>query len=125
MKRAFLISALTVVAATGWADAPSAPDAKTEAAADSTAAPAEQAATASETKTAPVATEADKKLAFKPPAGYKPQRVNGEQVWCAKQVILGSRFPQQVCHNEAELREMIRDRNSMQNDMDRRRPVIP
>lgn len=110
-----------MVAAMAWADEPSAPDAKTETAAETAAAkPAEQAAAASETKTALVATENDKKVAFKPPAGYKPKRINGEQVWCAKQVILGSRFPQQDCRNEAELREMIRSRESMRTDMESR-----
>jgi hypothetical protein len=118
VRTALLTSALMVVAAMAWADEPSAPDAKTEAAAASAAEkPAEQAAAASETRTASVVTENDRKIFFKPPAGYKPKRINGEQVWCAKQVILGSRFPKQDCRNEAELREMIRVKESMRDDM--------
>ena len=121
MRTALLTSALMVFAAIASADEPTPPDAKTEAAAEiSPAKPADDVAAASETKTAAVATESEKKVPFKPPAGYKPKRINGEQVWCAKQVILGSRFPRQDCRNEAELREMIRSRESMRDEMESR-----
>ena len=111
-----------VVAAVAWAEEPTAPPAKTEAAAAEAAPakPAEPAAAVIETATAANATEETKKLDFKPPAGYKPKRVNGEQVWCAKVVVLGSRFPQQDCRNEAELRELVRTRESMRDDMSSR-----
>jgi hypothetical protein len=116
MRTAF-VTALMIVAATAWADEPKAPDTKaTEATAQT---PAAQPAAASETATAAVA-PADKRVALKPPAGYKPKRINGEQVWCAKLVVLGSKFPKEDCRNEAELRELIRTRESMRTDMESR-----
>lgn len=118
MRTALLTSALLVVAAIAWADEPSAPDTKTEAAAETTSAKSADKVAANETTTASIATE-DKKI-LKPPAGYRPKRINGEQVWCAKQVILGSRFPKEDCRNEEELREMIRNKEAMRSDMEQR-----
>ncbi|HEY7642642.1 MAG TPA: hypothetical protein VH814_23105 [Steroidobacteraceae bacterium] len=127
MRTALLASTLMVVAAMAWAgDEPSAPEQKapqqkTEAAADTAAKQAEQARAADDTKTASaVAPQEDDQVPFKPPAGYRPKRINGEQVWCAKQVVLGSRFAKDDCRNEAELREMIRNKESMRTDMDQR-----
>ena len=118
MRTTLLTTALMMVAAMAWADEPSAPEAKSEAAAEPTPAkPADEAA-ANETKTASLA--ADDKKPLRPPAGYRPKRVNGEQVWCAKQVVLGSRFPKEDCRNEAQLRELIRTRESMRTDMEQR-----
>jgi hypothetical protein len=117
--RIALLTTLMVVTAMAWADEPSAPpDTKTEAAA-APAKPAEQAAATSEAKTAAIAPTDDKKP-LRPPAGYRPKRVNGEQLWCAKLVVLGSRFPKEDCRNEAELRELIRIRESMRTDMEQR-----
>lgn len=116
MRTAF-VTALMMVAAIAWADEPKAPDTKaTEATAQT---PAAQPAAASDTATAAVAPR-DKEVALKPPAGYKPKRINGEQVWCAKLVVLGSRFPKEDCRNEAQLRELIRTRESMRTDMESR-----
>ena len=115
MMRMGLTVALMVVAAMAWADDSSAPDAKADAAAETTPAkPADEAA-ANETTTAQ-----REKIPIKPPAGYKPRRVNGEQVWCAKVVVLGTKFPQVDCRNEAQLRELIRIRESMRTDMETR-----
>jgi hypothetical protein len=58
---------------------------------------------------------------FKPPAGYKPKRVNGELVYCNKTVILGSKFPVVDCRNEAQLREMARTNRAMRDDLNRGR----
>jgi hypothetical protein len=119
--RTVLTSALMLVAAMAWADEPSAPDTKTEAAAEARPAkPADEVA-ANETKTAAIATEDTKR--FKPPAGYRPKRLNGEQVYCTKIVVLGSRFPKEDCRTEAELRDLIRSREEMRNDMNRTRAV--
>ncbi|HEV8330689.1 MAG TPA: hypothetical protein VGQ22_04670 [Steroidobacteraceae bacterium] len=117
--RIALLTALMMVTAMAWADEPSAPpDTKTEAAAPTK--PAEQPAATSEATTAAVAPADDGKKSLRPPAGYRPKRVNGEQVWCAKLVVLGSRFPKEDCRNEAELRELIRIRESMRTDMEQR-----
>jgi hypothetical protein len=119
MRIALLTTALMMVTAMALADEPSAPpDTKTEAAA-APAKPAEQAAAISEATTAAIA-PADDKKPLRPPAGYRPKRINGEQVWCAKLVVLGSRFPKEDCRNEAELRELIRIRESMRTDMEQR-----
>lgn len=126
MRTALLTTALMMVVPLAWADEPSAPaDTKTEAAAQTK--PAEQPAAsseatssaASEATTASTAT-AHEKMPLRPPAGYRPKRINGEQVWCAKLVVLGSRFPKEDCRNEAELRELIRIRESMRTDMEQR-----
>lgn len=121
MRTALLTTALMMVAALAWADEPSAPaDTKTEAAAQTK--PAEQPAASSEATTASTAAPATAKenTPLRPPAGYRPKRINGEQVWCAKLVVLGSRFPKEDCRNEAELRELIRIRESMRTDMEQR-----
>ncbi|HKS56074.1 MAG TPA: hypothetical protein VJS12_12335 [Steroidobacteraceae bacterium] len=117
MRTALLTTALIMVAAMAWADEPTAPaDTKTEAAAQTK--PAEPAAAPSEAAATTAAV--DDKTPLRPPAGYRPKRVNGEQVWCAKLVVLGSRFPKEDCRNEAELRELIRTRESMRTDMEQR-----
>ena len=116
--RIALTTALMLMATLALADEPSAPESKTEAT-TTQAAPDNSAAqpAASET-TAKADTKEEKR--FKPPAGYKPKRVNGEQVYCQKTVILGSKFPKEDCRNEAELRELIRTRESMRTDMEQR-----
>jgi hypothetical protein len=117
MRAAVLTGALMMVAALAWADGPGGWDAETEATAETSPAKSDEAA-ASDTTTA-VAPERDK-IPLRPPAGYKPRRINGEQVWCAKLVVLGSKFPKVDCRNEAQLRELIRIRESMRTDMEMR-----
>jgi hypothetical protein len=117
--RIALTTALMLMATLALADEPSAPEPKTEAT-KTQAAPDNSAAqpAASET-TAKADTKEEKR--FKPPAGYKPKRVNGEQVWCQKTVILGSKFPKEDCRTEAQLREIARSRASMREDLGRNR----
>jgi hypothetical protein len=124
MRTAFLTTALMMVATMAWADEPTAPAPQPAATATQTkpaepATPATEAATTSQAATASTAA-ADAKTPLRPPQGYRPKRVNGEQVWCAKLVVLGSRFPKEDCRNEAELRELIRTRESMRTDMEQR-----
>lgn len=121
MRTALLTMVLMMVAVGAWAAEPSSADTKPQATADASAAkPAEQ-ATANETTTASIATEDDKP--FKPPPGYRPKRINGEQVYCSKLVVLGSRFPKEDCRSEYELRELARNRDAQKNDLDRTRAV--
>jgi hypothetical protein len=117
--RIALTTALMLMATLALADEPSAPESKTEAT-TTQAAPDNSAAqpAASET-TAKADTKEEKR--FKPPAGYKPKRVNGEQVWCQKTVILGSKFPKEDCRTEAQLRDMVRSRAAMREDLGRGR----
>jgi hypothetical protein len=120
MRTALLTIALMMVAAMAWAEEPSAP-ATQPAATPTETKPAEPATATTDTATAQTAAVAeDKNLPLKPPAGYRPKRINGQQVWCAKLVVLGSRFPKEDCRNEAELRELIRIRESMRTDMEQR-----
>ena len=121
MRTALLTIALMVAAVGARADEPTSADAKPQATAEAAPAkPAEQ-ATANATTTASIATEEGR--AFKPPQGYRPKRINGEQVYCTKTAVLGSRFPKEDCRNEAELRELIRNKEQMKNDLDRVRAV--
>lgn len=121
MRTALLTIALMVAAVGARADEPTSADAKPQATAETAPAkPAEQ-ATANAATTASIATEDDKP--FKPPQGYRPKRINGEQVYCVKRPVLGSRFPKEDCRNEAELRELVRNNEQMKNDMDRVRAV--
>jgi hypothetical protein len=125
MRTALLTTALMMMATTAWSDEPPASATQPEAAAtatkpaDAAATPATEAAT-SDTATASTAAAADDKKPLRPPAGYRPKRINGQQVWCAKMVVLGSKFPKEDCRNEAELRELIRTRESMRTDMEQR-----
>lgn len=122
IMRIVLTTALAMVAAMAWANEPSAPDAKSEtaaeAAADRPAAPAQANATEATTK---AAAEDDKP--FKPPTGYRAKRVNGNQVYCTKVVVLGSRFPKEDCRTEAQLRDLEAQKASMRGEMDQRNHV--
>ena len=116
--RIVLTTALMVVAAMAFADEPSSPESKTEAAAEAASDKSAAQPTATQT-TAKADVKAEKP--FKPPAGYKAKRSNGEQMYCSKTVILGSKFPVEDCRTEAQLREMERTKRSMREDLNRGR----
>jgi hypothetical protein len=119
--RIALTTALMIVATIAFADEPSSPKAQ------ETAAPAAQptaeatteksASPAPATETTAAAVQQDDKP-FKPPTGYRPKRVNGDQVYCTKVVVLGSRFPKEDCRTEAQLRDLEVQKASMRNEMD-------
>ena len=122
--RIALTTALMLLATMALADEPSAPETKTETEATATQAPTDNAG-------GPARADRDhgqgrderRRNAFKPPAGYRPKRVDGEQVWCQKTVVLGSKFPKEDCRTEAQLRDMIRSRQSMREELDQSTPV--
>ena len=114
--RIVLTTALMAMAAIAWADEPSAPEQKTEAKAEATAQGATDATADKGAAQANVAVQEDKP--FKPPTGYRPKRVNGEQVYCTKVVVLGSRFPKEDCRTEAQLRDIEAQKASMRTEMD-------
>ena len=123
MRTALLTTALMMVATMALADEPTAPATQPEATATE-AKPAEQATATTEAATAQTAAVADdKKTPLRPPAGYRPKRINGEQVWCAKLVVLGSKFPKQDCRTEQELRQLELRKAEMRNDVDRTRSI--
>lgn len=125
--RIALTAALMFVATIAFADEPSTPQPKAEEAAAPAAQPTAEATTeksptqaaATETTTAAAVAEEDQKP-FKPPTGYRPKRVNGDQVYCTKVVVLGSRFPKEDCRTEAQLRDLEAQRASMRNEMNQK-----
>lgn len=120
IMRIVLTTVLAMVATLALADEPSAPNAKSEAAAE--AAADQPAAQANSTEaTAKAAVEDDKP--FKPPTGYRAKRVNGNQVYCTKVVVLGSRFAKEDCRTESQLRDLERQKEAMRGEMDQRNHV--
>lgn len=121
IMRIVLMTALMAMAATAWGDEPSAPaeqaEAKAEAAADATA------DKSAEQTTAVAQPEEKKERVFKPPTGYRAKRVNGDQVYCTKVVVLGSRFPKEDCRTEAQLRDIEAQKASMRGEMDQMKHV--
>jgi hypothetical protein len=124
--RIVLSAALMIVATIALADEPSAPQTNAEATAPTeqtnSAATAEKSATpaaSTESTTAAVAQEEDGRP-FKPPTGYRPKRVNGNEVYCTKVVVLGSRFPKEDCRTEAQLKDLEAQRASMRNEMNQK-----
>ena len=123
--RIVLATALAMVTAMSWADEPSAPTAKSEAAAEAAAdQPAAQAnSTESTTTDATTKDAVDDDKPFKPPTGYRAKRVNGSQVYCTKTVVLGSRFAKEDCRTEGQLRDLERQKEAMRGEMDQRNHV--
>ena len=120
IMRIVLTTVLAMVATMAWADEPSAPKAKSEAAVEATADKPAAQANSTET-TAKAAAEDDKP--FKPPTGYRAKRVNGSQVYCTKITVLGSRFPKEDCRTEAQLRDLEAQKATMRGEMDQRNRV--
>ena len=122
IMRIALTAALMIVATIAFADEPSSPKAEETAtsATQPTEATAEKSATsAPAAETTAMAVQEDNKP-FKPPTGYRPKRVNGDQVYCTKIVVLGSRFPKEDCRTEAQLRDIEAQKASMRGEMDQR-----
>jgi hypothetical protein len=114
-----------LLATVALADEPSAPETKTETEATATQAPTETQAAQpaqTETETTAKAETSEEEIAFKPLPGYRAKRVDGAQVWCQKTVVLGSKFAKEYCVTEAQMRDLIRSRQSMREDLGQRRP---
>ena len=118
--RVVLTTVLAMMATMALADEPSASTAKTEAAAE--AAADKPAAQANSTE-AMLKAGADDDKPFKPPTGYRAKRVNGNQVYCTKVVVLGSRFAKEDCRTESQLRDLERQKEQMRGEMDQRNHV--
>jgi hypothetical protein len=122
--RIALTTALMLMATMTWADEPSTPKAEPAEAAAKPAEPA--AATTSEpavTDTATASVAPDPNEPFKPPAGYRLKRVKGNEVYCTKVVVLGSRFAKEDCRTEAQLRDLEQQKASMRGEMEQRNRV--
>jgi hypothetical protein len=59
------------------------------------------------------------KKEFKPPLGYKAKIVGWDILYCRKMVILGSRFPKEVCMTETQLREHVAKNDEMRREVDK------
>jgi hypothetical protein len=60
---------------------------------------------------------------FQPPPGYKRRPDMGENIYCTKITVLGSRFPKDDCRSEAELRDLEMQRASNRAGMEQRNKV--
>jgi predicted component of type VI protein secretion system len=60
---------------------------------------------------------------YKPPAGYKKRVANGQTIYCAKIVVLGSRFPKEDCRSQGELEDMEMQKEGMRSEMSRRQAI--
>jgi hypothetical protein len=58
------------------------------------------------------------KVPFNLPPGFKPTRISGELFYCRKMVVLGSRFPKQLCLNEDQLKEHMAGNEAMKRNKD-------
>jgi hypothetical protein len=122
MRITLLTTALLMATTLACADEPPAAEAKTEATATqpSTASAADTVARSDASATSSAEKE---EKPFKPPPGYRPKRINGEQVYCAKLVVLGSRFPKEDCRSETDLRELALRREEMRRDVESTRSI--
>ena len=58
------------------------------------------------------------KAPFDLPPGFKPTRISGELFYCRKMVVLGSRFPKQLCLTEDQLKEHMAGNEAMKRNKD-------
>jgi hypothetical protein len=118
--RIVLLVALASVA--GCTSAPSTSENAQAVAVAPAAAPVSPApAAAAEAPASPAAIVADASPTdgeFKPPAGYKQRVENGATVYCRKVMVLGSRFPKDLCLTEAQVRDLEASNDNMRRDKD-------
>jgi hypothetical protein len=118
------ILTLTALIALAGCASQNGPGTSSPAAADAAAQPAEAPVAQFGSTEAAEATAAEApKSAFRPPPGYKRRPNMGEDVYCAKLTVLGSRFPKDDCRTEAQLRELERQRESTRDALEQRRSV--
>ncbi len=86
------------------APAPVAAPAPTAPAAAAVAAPTAVAAAAAE-------------IPFQPPAGWRPKTVKGEEVYCKKTAVTGSRFGTELCMTLSQLEQHERNNAEMRDRM--------
>lgn len=110
--RILVLTALCVLS--GCANAP--PGASPRAIDAAPAAMPQTAESGGELKTAVAGT---KKAEFKPPMGYKAKIVGWDILYCRKMVILGSRFPKEICMTETQLKEHLARNDEMRRDVDK------
>ena len=117
--RLFVLWSLIVMGGCAANPGPS-PGSDAAAASPQAAASAPAAAPAATAAPSPAAQPAEKvsKVPFDLPAGFKPTRISGELFYCRKMVVLGSRFPKQLCLNEDQLKEHMAGIEAMKRNKD-------
>jgi len=83
---------------------------------------ADQAQDKAKTDTADEAKEPEE---FKIPAGYQVKKRGKKLVYCKKSMESGTRFAQEKCYEEAQLREIELAREQDQSTFDQNRKVCP
>ncbi len=78
-------------------------------------APQAPAAAAAAAPAAVAAAEEDKP--FQPPAGWRPKTVKGEEVYCKKTAVTGSRFGTELCMTLSQLEQHERNNAEMRDRM--------
>lgn len=78
-------------------------------------APTAPAAAAAAAPTAVAAAEAE--IPFQPPAGWRPKTVKGEEVYCKKTAVTGSRFGTELCMTLSQLEQHERNNAEMRDRM--------
>ena len=107
-----MFAALGLIACSSQPRSPAAPEAIAQAAAPAAPAqPAAPAAAAAALNTTPGGVRI--------PYGYKVVVKDGQEMYCRKETILGSRFPQTICLNEDGLRELDARGESVRRNLDR------
>jgi len=112
MRALILIASALLVGSAFAEDKPEAP------AASATPAAATPAAESKEPQNAKAAKADEKKSQFKPPPGYKVKIKEWDIVYCRKEAVLGSRFPQEICMTEAELKAYTQANDEMRRNKD-------
>lgn len=72
-------------------------------------------ATAPEQKTLAAADDAAKPIT--PPPGFKVKKKAGQILYCRETTPIGTRFSQETCMNEDQLKEFIQQAAAMQQDL--------
>ena len=67
--------------------------------------------------------EAKPEEPFKVPAGYQPKKRGKKMVYCKKAIESGTRFSQEKCYSEEQLRAMEGERDQDQVTLDQSRKV--
>jgi len=96
-----LTAVLILACLAGCASQPQAPQTKVAA-----ATPAPPAAPVQAEPAQQAAAQQGTNEAFKPPGGYRMKKRGAETVYCKKDTILGSRFPEEFCYTEQQLKEI-------------------
>jgi hypothetical protein len=83
---------------------------------------ASESAAATSTAPEPSAIESKSKEAveekeFTPPLGFKARKVDGVTMYCKKTQVTGTRFPKQLCLDEAGLKQYESNSEAVQRDV--------